>query len=184
MDNQAYEQLQDKLMQLELPITAAELQGILVGLYAAGMPLNQVDWLEQLYQYISDDPATQSAISGQVKAMQQQLKQELMEAQGTLTQLMPEDDAFIIDRAEALVYWCQGFLLGYESLTANPTFDDENTREAYDDLKTLTQLDLDSIKETEEDEKALYSLQEHSRVSALLVFHSQASANPADNKLH
>jgi uncharacterized protein YgfB (UPF0149 family) len=56
--------------------------------------------------------------------------------------------------------------------------------EAFEDIKAISQLDLDSIAETEDDEKALFSLQEHLKVSALLVFHAQTIAEPTNDRLH
>ena len=174
-------------MQLDVPITAAEIQGILTGLYAAGMPLTQPDWQQQLFHFISDEPAVLSAISEDVDTLQKQLKSELIEGQGDLTLLMPDDEEFIVDRAEALVYWCQGFVLGFQSCSDKGTngkpLEDENSQEALEDIMAITQMDLDSISESEEDEKALFSLQEHTKISALLVFQtlSGAVATPSDS---
>ena len=50
-----YEALENQLMNLQAAITPAELQGILVGFYAAGMPLTQGQWSQQLLQLVSDD---------------------------------------------------------------------------------------------------------------------------------
>ncbi len=168
-----YEALENQLMNLQAAITPAELQGILVGFYAAGMPLTQAQWSRQLLQLVSDDDNLHNVLSEPLVQIQQRLKSELIDAQGSLTLLVHNDDAFIVDRAESLVYWCQGFILGFESLAGEKSLNDESAQEAYADLKEITQLDLDSIKESSDDDKQLYAIQDHMKISALLIYHSQ-----------
>lgn len=170
-----YEALDNQLMNLQAAITPAELQGILIGFYAAGMPLTQSEWQRQVLQLVSDDDQLQDALNEPLVAIQQRLKTELIEAQGSLTMMIHNDDAFIVDRAESLVYWCQGFILGFESLSGEKSLTDEEAKEAYADIKEITQLDLDSIKDNSEDEKQLYAIQEHIKISALLIYHCQHS---------
>jgi len=167
-----YEAFENQLMNQQVPITPAELQGILMGFYAAGMPLTQSNWLQQILQLVTNDDALESLLKEPLSGIQQQLKHELIDAQGTLTMLIHNDDAFIVDRAESLVYWSQGFILGFESLSGEKHLLDEEAKEAYSDIKEITQLDLDSIQDNAEDEKLLYSIQDHIKISALLVYHS------------
>ena len=167
-----YEAFENQLMNQQVPITPAELQGILMGFYAAGMPLTQSNWLQQILQLVTNDDALESLLKEPLSGIQQQLKHELIDAQGSLTMLIHNDDAFIVDRAESLVYWSQGFILGFESLSGEKHLRDEEAKEAYSDIKENTQLDLDSIQDNAEDEKLLYSIQDHIKISALLVYHS------------
>ena len=167
-----YEAFENQLMNQQVPITPAELQGILMGFYAAGMPLTQSNWLQQILQLVTNDDALESLLKEPLSGIQQQLKHELIDAQGSLTMLIHSDDAFIVDRAESLVYWSQGFILGFESLSGEKHLRDEEAKEAYSDIKEITQLDLDSIQDNAEDEKLLYSIQDHIKISALLVYHS------------
>ena len=165
-----YEALDNQLMNQQIPITPAELQGILVGFYAAGMALTQSDWMLQVLQLVSDDESTQQTLKEPLLLIQKQIKTELIDAQASLTMMIHNDDAFIIDRAESLIYWAQGFILGFEAMSGEKSLTDEQAKEAYTDIKEITQLDLDSIKDNAEDEKQLYSIQEHIKVSALLVY--------------
>jgi uncharacterized protein YgfB (UPF0149 family) len=167
-----YEAFENQLMNQQVPITPAELQGILMGFYAAGMPLTQSNWLQQVLQLVTNDDALELLLKEPLSGIQQQLKHELIDAQGSLTMLIHNDDAFIVDRAESLVYWSQGFILGFESLSGEKHLRDEEAKEAYSDIKEITQLDLDSIQDNAEDEKLLYSIQDHIKISALLVYHS------------
>jgi uncharacterized protein YgfB (UPF0149 family) len=180
----SFDQLQDLLMRQDLPITAGEIQGILTGLYAAGMPLNASDWHQRLINFIGTDESLLPGTTEAIVNAQKRLKEELIDAQGELTLLLPDDDAFIVDRAEAIVYWSQGFILGYQADDDKLAPSDDNAMEAFEDIKAISQLDLDSIAETEDDEKALFSLQEHLKVSALLVFHAQTIAEPTNDRLH
>ena len=177
-----YEALDNQLMNLQVPITPAELQAILVGFYAAGMPLTNGNWSNQLLQLVSEDARLRDILREPLSEIQQTLKSELIDGQGSLKMLVHNDDAFIVDRAESLVYWCQGFILGFESMSGEKNLDDDQAKEAYNDIKEITQLDLDSIQDNSDDEKLLYSIQEHIKISALLIYHSHSFSDETPTK--
>ena len=83
-----YEAFENQLMNQQVPITPAELQGILMGFYAAGMPLTQSNWLQQILQLVTNDDALELLLKEPLSGIQQQLKHELIDAQGSLTMLI------------------------------------------------------------------------------------------------
>ena len=179
-----YNALMALLMRHKLSITAAELQGMAMGLYAAGLPLDAKDWKQQLFAFISNEPAQLAALDEQLTELQKQLVAALAGEQDAFELLLPTDDEFIIERAEALTYWCQGFNLGFQSLSSPRAIVEENAKEAFEDLDAISHLDLDSISEELDDEKDLFSLIEHVKVSSLLIFYTQAAQVKPTETLH
>jgi uncharacterized protein YgfB (UPF0149 family) len=97
----------------------------------------------------------------------------------SLELLLPDDESSIVARGEALGYWCQGFVLGYFQLTENKDEADEDVVEAIDDLEEISNIDLDSITESEADEKLLFQISEHIKVAAQLI-HSTNGQKPTN----
>ena len=180
-----YNEVQALLMNHKIPVTAAELQGMLMGLYAAGLSPESPDWLTQMYQLITQSNSEQTVLEPVLSALRKHLNETLENHEQGLQLLQPDDDEFIVDRAEALVYWTQGFLLGFQTLSSVRSLTDNTASEAYDDIQQIALLDLDSISEQETDEKDLYALQEHIKISAMIIHQSQLAGNDqAQQTLH
>lgn len=172
-----YNAVQALLMNNKIPVTAAELQGILIGLYAAGISNKSSEWLTQMYQLITQSAEQQAVLTETLHSIQQHLNEALENQELGLDLFLPDDDEFIVDRAEAMVYWTQGFLLGFQTLSSAKELTDETAAEAFDDIQQIALLDLDSISEQETDEKDLYALQEHIKISAMII-HQTGMAKP------
>ena len=181
-----YNEVQALLMNHKIPVTAAELQGILMGLYAAGFATDNPAWLQQMYELVSQSADEQIVLKDTLQSIQQNLCHTLDSHEIGLQLLQPEDDEFIVDRAEAMIYWTQGFLLGFQAISSKRALTDDTAQEAYDDIEQIALLDLDSISEQETDEKDLYALQEHIKISAMIIHQSQqaASDNTTPQTLH
>ena len=177
-----YNEVQALLMNHKIPVTAEELQGIMMGLYAAGLGLDNSSWLQQMYALVSNSAAEQEVLEDTLRTIQQNLNHAIDTHETSLQLLQPDDDEFIVDRAEALVYWTQGFLLGFQAISSVRALVDETAKEAYDDIEQISQLDLESISEQETDEKDLYALQEHIKISAMIIYQSQASGTEAQSQ--
>ena len=170
------------LMNHKIPVTAEELQGILMGLYAGGLDTDNPTWLQQMYGLVSESPSEQELIKATLQTIQKNLSHALDTHETNLQLLQPGDDEFIVDRAEALVYWTQGFLLGFQAISSVQALTDKTAKEAYDDIEQIALLDLESISEQETDEKDLYALQEHIKISAMIIHQSQAANTPTDTQ--
>ena len=180
-----YNAVQALLMNHKIPVTVAELQGMLLGLYAAGMATEDPEWLQQMYALTSQSAAQQQILHEPLNMIHDHLIQALENHEIGLQLLLPDDDEFIVDRAEAMIYWAQGFLLGFQAKQATNSISDDTATEAFDDIQQIALLDLDSISEQETDEKDLYALQEHLKVSAMIIHQTQSSEqNTTPHTLH
>lgn len=80
--------------------------------------------------------------------------------------LLPEEDASLVERAEALKSWCRGFLFGVGSGASASTWS-KDVREIMKDITEFTKLDANA--EGEEDEFALVEITEYLRSAVLLL---------------
>jgi len=88
--------------------------------------------------------------------------------------LLPADEALLEDRAEALSFWCQGFIHGL-GVGSNPdgsssVLKDELTREIVTDFSEITRAAFAADETEEEGEAAYVELVEFVRVSVQLLF--------------
>lgn len=164
-----YNELQKLLDNNNLMITAAELQGLLMGFYAAGLAPDQLSWRQELMKQLAVQGAIPEHIDSQLQSINDTLCAMITSEIFGLELLLPDDEATIVARGEALGYWCQGFLLGYMQVTENKEETDEDVADSLSDIEEISNLDLDTIGDTEEDEKSLFELTEHIKVTAQLI---------------
>ena len=97
--------------------------------------------------------------------------------------LLPGDDHDLVERADSLSSWCQGFLFGMtlggrDDLTTLPAF----AREVVDDLVEITRAGFDSEQDIEVAENAYAELVEYVRVGVQLVY-EELNAPSSENTL-
>ena len=180
-----YDQLQKLLDDNQYLITVAELQGLLMGFYSAGLELDGLSWKQQLLKQLSVSGPMPEVIEKELTALNGALCEMLTREIFGIELLIPEDDSSTVARGEALGYWCQGFLLGYLQVTENKEEADEDVADALLDIEEISNIDLDSVGSTEEDEKSLFEITEHIKVAAQLIHsvNGQSPANP-DETVH
>ena len=164
-----YGELQIALDNAECLITAAELQGLLVGFYAGGLSVDAESWQKQLIPLLvlSDDKVAN--IDAELKRLNRDLVSMLTAQIFGLEMMLPEEDASLMAQAEALGLWCQGFTQGFLTQRPKPEIKDEDALDALGDVEAVAQIDLDSIEDTPEDEKALFEIIEHIKVATQML---------------
>jgi len=172
-----YGEIQNLLDNNQYLITVAELQGLLMGFYSAGMVLDEQSWRQQLLKQLTKSEPVPALLDQQLVRINNELREMITVSIIGIELLLPEDDCPAEERGEALGYWCQGFLLGYMQLSENKDEEDEDIADALDDLEEISNIDLDSIGSSEEDEKMLFEITEHIKVAAQIV-HSVYGQRP------
>lgn len=170
--SKVFEQLSSALQQAAISSDAAEVQGILTGMLAGGMPVQSEEWLEALADFVNQGEKLPDEIKQQVKQLFRQTREQLMAADFTLTLCLPDDAAPINDRGLALVKWVQGFLLGFGLHQNDLTGCSEDVKEALEDFAEISRMD-EKMSEGEDSEQALFEVMEYVRVSAMLCFNEQ-----------
>lgn len=152
----------DRVVALQLGIDAAELHGALVGLLSGRGRLS--NWLAEVLADPQQPAPDANDILAQLEAG---TAAQLTSEDFDLELLLPDDDAPLAERGEALSAWCRGFLGGLGLSQAMPRLGDE-AREAVDDLAKIAGADLD-YDDPESDEESFAEILEFVRVVAMLV---------------
>lgn len=173
-----YGELQNLLDNNQYLITVAELQGLLMGFYSAGLDIDDHSWRKPLLKQLSKSGPIPSVLEMKLQQINNALQEMITSQIFGLELLLPGDEDSTVARGEALGYWCQGFLLGYMQLTDHVEETDEDIADALEDLEEISNIDLDSIGDSEEDEKLLFAITEHIKVAAQMI-HSVYGQPPA-----
>jgi uncharacterized protein len=178
-----FDDLDDLVMRLELGTEASELHGSLCGFLSGGGHFGGQGILPALHLEEGKTPVgTDLSL---LSRLRQETDEALSDPEFAFQLLLPDDDAPIGDRADALVEWCRGFLggLGLAGSRGHGELSEE-AREVLRDLGVIAASDLDRGDE-EEDEASYTELEEFVRVGVLLL-HAELAAGepPASDTLH
>ena len=147
----------------------SELHGLLVGYLCAAKASTEKDQRRSLYSEWLGGTVSEN-LMGLLEAAQVQVLDDLDEyADFGFRLLIPDDEASIASRAEAIGLWCSGFLSGYGGSGRVGAELPENVTEALQDLGRIAAMS-DEIPEGEENEADLTEIEEFVRISTLLVF--------------
>lgn len=158
----------------DLPgVTPAELHGSLCGYLSGGPVPDRAHWLAQV---MSDagviEPAPGSALDRLYAASLAQLDSPDFDFE----LLLPDAQAPVSERGDALVAWCRGFLGGFGLASGQRPGLSEDASEALSDIGSIASSDLD-YEDPEADEAALEEVVEFIRVAVLLL-HSDCVLGP------
>ena len=150
----------------------AEMHGLLAAMLCAGVPITPKAWFDSMITFRPD------ANDAKVKTAQETLlalftvnQSWFAEHQDDFMMVLPEEDAPMEIRIEALAMWCQGFLTGLH-LLEDKLKDQvaEDVAEALEDLTNMACLAYDDEQENDEaSQKAYVELTEFARVAVLMV---------------
>jgi uncharacterized protein YgfB (UPF0149 family) len=166
------------IMRLRLATEASELHGSLCGYLAGGGLLRGTSVLAALQldgEVTTPSPEDQALLT----RLARQCELELADPELGFEPLLPEDDRPLVERAEAMVDWCRGFLGGFGLAGAgtHAKLSDE-AQEILRDLGTVASSSFDFGNEAE-DEDALIEVQEFVRVAAMLLHTECTVHDPA-----
>lgn len=151
-------------------LSPSELHGLFSGHLAAGARLKEEALLKSASELMDVNSITQEnskvvlldmyhASCGQLEGMD--LDFELV---------LPDDDHEITHRAEALGFWCQGFLCGFGlyGKHTDASLSDES-KETLNDLGQIAQISSE-VDDAESNEADLMEVQEYLRMAVLMLF--------------
>lgn len=153
-----YRQLEHALAALGIESDAAEYHGSVCGTVCAGTGVG--DTLSQ----------TASRERELLIRLRASCYEQLSDNGSSFMPLLPEDDASLPDRVEALALWCSGFLAGVSEAGARLRDAAPEVREIVQDMSEISRADLSSGAARDEDEQAYAELVEYVRVGAQIVF--------------
>ena len=147
-----------------LAATPAELHGALCG-WLAGGGRDDTQWLNDIF---ADDALPAPVPGDDLDLLRQASAGQFSDRDFGFELLLPDDDAPLAERSDALFDWCRGFLGGFGlAAGSDPPLSDEG-REALADLANLAGASAQDDGD-DEDEAAYAEIEEFVRVAVLLL---------------
>jgi uncharacterized protein len=166
----AYGELAETLSRIGHPGAAAEYHGTLCGALSV-LPPEQIDLLSLIEAGAREPLAADAQARPWLERFRHEVLVALQDEQMGFNLLLPDDDAELGQRVQALADWCEGFLYG---LASRPGLDlsqvSEDARDILRDFSEFTRASLGDDEDAELEETAYTELVEYVRVAAQLVF--------------
>lgn len=159
-----------------------QLPAFLDGRLAAALALHDLSadaWLETVCQAMGVEQPRDRDDAEVLLAWRRQALDALSAASLNYEPLLPDELFSLAERARGLREWTLGFLevVGEVGAEARDAWS-PNLREAIEDLETLANLDELAIDDTPENENDLFTLTEHARMAAMLLYTEQHPGKP------
>jgi len=156
-----------------LGVDAPELHGSLCGFLCGGGQANAENWLSLV---LSDDAIHEVEPDTDLAQLYGATCAGLASEEFEFDLLLPDSDAPVAERGDALLSWCRGFLGGVGLSGADLKKMSEETQDALTDLGRIAASEL-SYEDADSDEEAFEEVSEFVRVAAMLV-HSDCVLGP------
>lgn len=168
----SYLSLNTALKQNNVGMTAAEMHGLISGMVCGGS--NDSGWIVLLHDLTNEGIAFSQTLAAPVKQLYDRAKQALEDDGFSFKMLLPDDEAPLFERVDALSGWVNHFLLGLGVMQPKLDRVKDEVGEAIDDLRNIGQLGYDEDEDQEELEQSLEEVSEYVRMAAMLC-HSEFS---------
>jgi len=185
-----YVDLAELLNRSGSPLPLAELHGGLCGVICASGREAARAWLDELLDDCGGDANSLAELAGRLESLGNDTWNALSGLAMEFTPLLPDDDAAIDQRAEALGLWCHGFLaglvIGGVDLTGGSTVLSQDPSELVHDFAAISQAGPGSQEFEDPDvgDNSLMELVEFVRVGAQFVFEELVAEQPAERTIH
>ena len=147
-------------------VHAAEAHGCLCGALCVRTGFGFGDWLDE----ILPDTVTLPDRDGPLADLYEQSAAVLAAPDMEFDPLLPDDDASLDERVDALSAWCQGFLYGFGSAATSRSSPSGEVAEVLADFAEISRGGSVGMDSTEIEEDAYVELVEFLRVGVQLVY--------------
>lgn len=171
-----YDAVNQALRQQAVALTAAEMHGLVSGLLCGGN--RDASWQALVHDLTNEGIAFPQALNAPLQELYQVTRETLEDDGFEFRMLMPDDDASVFDRADALSGWVNHFLLGLGVMQPKLAQVKDDVGEAIDDLRNIAQLGYEEDEDQEELEQSLEEVVEYVRVAAILCHAEFAEPGP------
>ena len=164
-----YTQAQLLLEKHDIFVSPSEAHGTISGLLACGLNIDEKDYLIMLSDVFNDGQSFSNELKGLFGQMFTHVMSCFNSEEPNFELYLPNEDETLLDKANALVAWVSGFLLGFGLKQKDYGKLSADVKEVISDFSEITKLDTD-FGEEEEDQQAFHEIVEYIRDSALLCF--------------
>lgn len=176
----------ERLQPLLDPLDPAELHGLLCSLLCVDADLDRDRWLEYAREALADGGEWSESVADLLAKLLEFGAAQMNAPDWPVTPLLPDDDAPLRQRVDALSHWCHGLLygLGMGEVERRGVLSKESW-EFLDDVTDIAQVGFDTDEAGETDETAYAEVVEYLRVGLLMIQQDiQHSTAPSPPRLH
>lgn len=164
-----FEQIQSLLSSADIASDPCELHGVISGMICGGTPSTADDWMPLVEDVINEGQRFERSFRQQLLALQSSIRELLLEDEFGFQPMLPDDDEALEARAQGIVQWLHGFLVGFGLNQKDLSLLSQDTREVVDTFVELCRMDT-SEEESEEAEEGLFTIVEYIRLGATALF--------------
>jgi yecA family protein len=172
----SYRQMQHVTANGAADASVAELHGAMTGLLCADVHSTYEQWLAAVFT--EGEAPLDHAAEAPLRTLFATTQQGLASGDLSFEPLLPDDDEPLSERAEALGYWCLGFLYGLGQTTGPRAW----SSEAEELLKDFADISRLEAAEDTDDENDYVEIAEFVRVGIQLIRHE--CEGPTSTRLH
>lgn len=165
-----YTTLADQMTQGELLASPAEIHGLFVGLLAGGMRHDDKSWQLHLNELFNDNMALPVSLNRELGSLMATTHTALSDGQFSFQPLLPDDDAPLDERAEAMAQWVQNFVIGFALVCQELNKAPQDIQEIMSDFNSISQMSTEFDSAGEEDEQAYFEVLEYLRIGAMACY--------------
>ena len=163
----SYAELESACLQNGLNFAGAEVHGILTGMLCANVTNDPQDWLT----LIAAPRSAATSDNEPWSPLYQTTLSQLAYGEFEFRLMLPDDDAPLQQRTEALADWCRGFLYGISNGKLQQQMElSDNVTEIIEDLTQISRAGHDNEADDEAEEAAYMELVEYVRAGAMLIY--------------
>lgn len=164
-----YVTIASELQSSNLSVTPAELHGLLVGMLSGGLSISDKSWQPLIFDYTNDGMGWPDKA---LKHAESILSLSIDELTGTgleLFMLLPDDDADLMEMADALSEWVNHFISGLGLVNVALKGTPRDVKEALTDLEEISKLGIDEDDDLQEQADILEQVIEHVKACVLII---------------
>jgi uncharacterized protein len=166
-----YETYNAIVVQSDAELSAAEAHGMAAGMLCVNEHTKSAQWLGELLHHAAPVIDEDEVLLAQLF---EETRRLMASEEFEFDLFLPDEEALLSERVEALKNWCRGFMFGAGAGSDAASNWPDDAREILKDISEFTRLDTEA--EGEEDENALMEITEYLR-SAVLLLRDELSSN-------
>ncbi|MFM2486535.1 UPF0149 family protein [Celerinatantimonas yamalensis] len=169
-----YANFGELLSKHDVMATPAEVHGLLCGLLAGGLPVDDQSWPVHLNDLFNDGFALPRALQKKIEKLIEVSESLYRDNQFIFYPFIPGDNDPLDERSEAMAQWVQNFLVGFALVCQELSKAPDEIQELINDFNQIAQLSLEFDSEDEINEQAFFEVFEYVRVGSMACFNHYA----------
>lgn len=173
----------NQMLEFGYEVSPSELHGLLSGIVCTGLKIRPDSVINLVIKHLNVEACSERNRST-ILAMYEFIEREMFSADSIYTLFLPDDELDLTQRVRSLAAWCQGYLVGFGTGSAqlNMTKFSAETEEALNDIVNISNLSDEFDSGEDEDNEAAYAeLVEYLKVAVLLMSSEMLAATKKDS---